>query len=90
MTTGAYPFLDIAVRDGVRDGFTRGDSLAILTTDLDSILWANGAGAALFGDDSVETAIGAGSGLPVHARRQISALRGYPLSVKAPALSSFR
>ena len=87
MTTGVYPFLDIAVRDGVREGFIRGDAMAILTAGLDSIIWANGPGAALFGFGTIEAAMGAATGLPVHARRQIAALRGFPrLSMAMPVM----
>ncbi len=44
-----YPFIDIAVHERVRDRFGRGEAMALFSMDLQSALWANGRGAALFG-----------------------------------------
>ncbi|MCM2433951.1 ATP-binding protein [Agrobacterium rosae] len=44
-----YPFIDIAVHERVRDHFGRGEAMALFSMDLQSALWANGRGAALFG-----------------------------------------
>ncbi|EKF20596.1 PAS domain-containing sensor histidine kinase [Nitratireductor pacificus] len=78
MASVSYSFVDIAVLDRVRERFAAGDALAILSTGLDVVIWANGAGAALFGHDSIEAAIGAEPVLPVAARRQIAATPGFP------------
>ncbi|MEO3998165.1 PAS domain S-box protein [Mesorhizobium sp. CAU 1732] len=78
MASGPYSFIDIAVLDDVRARFAAGDALAILTTDLDEVIWANGQGAALFGFGDIETVMGATPGLSFAARRQISAAPGFP------------
>lgn len=44
-----YPFIDIAVHERVREGFGRGEAMALFSLDLGHVLWANGRGAALFG-----------------------------------------
>ncbi|KJF71484.1 ATP-binding protein [Agrobacterium arsenijevicii] len=48
-----YPFIDIAVHERVREGFGRGEAMALFSLDLQSALWANGRGAALFGTPMV-------------------------------------
>ena len=48
-----YPFIDIAVHPRVRERFSRGDALVLLSADLSRALWANGAGAELFGQSAV-------------------------------------
>lgn len=48
-----YPFIDIAVHERVRDGFGRGEAMALFSLDLKNALWANGRGAALFGTPMV-------------------------------------
>jgi len=78
MPSEAYSFIDVVVLDEVRERFAAGDSLAILSTDLEQVIWANGPGAALFGHDDIEAIIGAPSRLGLPARRQIMAIRGYP------------
>lgn len=78
MASRDYPFLDIAVLDDVRSRFAAGDAVAVLSTDLDQVIWANGPGAALFGYDDVEEIMGADARLPLIARRQIMAAPGYP------------
>src|SRR5690606_15868807 len=74
----AYPFLDIAVLDEVRERFAAGDALTILSADLARIVWANGAGAELLGYAGVASAIGQEPHLSPVARRQLSALAGFP------------
>ncbi|MBX3567851.1 MAG: PAS domain S-box protein [Rhizobiaceae bacterium] len=74
----SYPFIDVAILDAVRARFASGDAIVILPEDLGELLWANGAGAALFGHDDIESAVGAESGLGPAARRQIMSTRGYP------------
>ena len=46
MPSRDYSFLDIAVLDDVRSRFAAGDAVAVLSTDLDEVVWANGQGAA--------------------------------------------
>ena len=73
-----YPFIDIAVQDLVRARFLNADAIAILSSDLEEMIWANGPGAALFGQADIEAARGAASGLAYAARRQIAATPGFP------------
>jgi PAS domain S-box-containing protein len=78
MASGPHSFIDIAVLQPVRARFAAGDALAILTVDLETVIWANGAGAALLGHSDIETVMGAPSGLALPARRQIAATPGFP------------
>ncbi|MGO4440132.1 ATP-binding protein [Rhizobium sp. RAF56] len=48
-----YPFIDIAVHPRVRERFARGEAMALFSTDMARVLWANGAGAALFGHAAI-------------------------------------
>ncbi len=48
-----YPFIDIAVHPRVREHFARGEALVLFSADLARALWANGAGAELFGHSAV-------------------------------------
>lgn len=73
-----YSFLDVAVLDAVRQRFAAGDAVAILSTDLEQVIWANGPGAAVFGYPDIEAIIGASAQLPLIARRQIMATSGFP------------
>ncbi|MER9183625.1 PAS domain-containing protein, partial [Mesorhizobium sp. M0767] len=73
-----YSFLDVAVLDAVRLGFAAGDAIAILSADLEQVIWANGPGAAVFGYPDIGAIIGASAGLPLIARRQIMATSGFP------------
>lgn len=73
-----YSFLDVAVLDAVRQRFAAGDAIAILSADLEQVIWANGPGAALFGYPDIEAIIGASTQLPLVARRQIMATSGFP------------
>ncbi|MDX8541103.1 PAS domain S-box protein [Mesorhizobium abyssinicae] len=73
-----YSFLDVAVLDAVRQRFAAGDAIAILSADLEQVIWANGPGAAVFGHDDIEGIIGASARLPLIARRQIMATSGFP------------
>jgi len=78
MPTQIYPFIDIAVLDPVRPHFLAGDAVVILSVDLDTVVWANGAGAALLGHDDIEEARGGASNLGLAARRQIAGMPGFP------------
>jgi PAS domain S-box-containing protein len=73
-----YSFLDVAVLDAVRQRFAAGDALAILSADLEQVIWANGPGAAVFGYPDIEAIIGASARLPLIARRQVMATSGFP------------
>ncbi|MEI9410549.1 PAS domain S-box protein [Mesorhizobium salmacidum] len=73
-----YSFLDVAVLDAVRQRFAAGDAIAILSVDLEQVIWANGPGAAMFGYPDIEAIIGASARLPLIARRQIMATSGFP------------
>ncbi len=68
-----YPFIDIAVHERVREHFTRGDATALFSPDMGSILWSNGAGAALFGFASVYDFLDLGAERGDVAFRQLSA-----------------
>ncbi|AYG65256.1 MULTISPECIES: ATP-binding protein [unclassified Rhizobium] len=48
-----YPFIDIAVHPRVRERFARGEAMVMFSTGMDRVLWANGAGANLFGYDII-------------------------------------
>ncbi|ARM87094.1 cell division control sensor histidine kinase PdhS protein [Rhizobium sp. CIAT894] len=48
-----YPFIDIAVHARVRERFSRGEAMVLFSSDLSRLLWANGAGAELFGHSAV-------------------------------------
>ncbi|MCR5858437.1 PAS domain S-box protein [Mesorhizobium sp. J428] len=78
MPTQIYPFIDVAVLDPVRSHFLAGDAVVILSVDLDTVVWANGAGAALLGHDDIEEARGGASNLGLAARRQIAGMPGFP------------
>ena len=78
MASASYSFLDVAALDGVRERFASGDALAILSCDLDEVIWANGPGATLFGYGDIEAAVGAAAQLGMAAKRQIASTRGFP------------
>jgi PAS domain S-box-containing protein len=48
-----YPFIDIAVHERVRDPFAAGEAVVLFSPDMQAPLWANGAGARLFGFSSI-------------------------------------
>lgn len=78
MPASEYSFIDIAVLDDVRGRFAAGDALAILSGDLEEVIWANGPGARLFGYPDIEAIMGATAGLGLAQKRQIAATPGYP------------
>ena len=71
-------FIDIAALDPVRGRFAAGEALAVLSIGLDRVIWANGAGAALFGFSDVAAIVGAEAQIGLSAKRQIMATSGYP------------
>ena len=78
MTAAGHSFIDIAVLNGVRERFARGDAVVLLNPELDKVIWANGPGATLFGHGDIESAMDSDAGLAVQARRQIASLSGFP------------
>lgn len=70
----AYPFIDIAVLDGVRERLAAGDAIILLDSKLETIVFANGAGARLCGFDNPVDATGLDPDLGASARRQVLAL----------------
>ena len=78
MASSEYSFIDIAVLDAVRARFAAGHALAILSADLEEVIWANGPGAKLFGFPDIEAIMGASAGLGFAQRRQIAATTGFP------------
>lgn len=47
--TTPYSFIDVAAWDGVRENFLSGLPMAVFSQDMQSLLWANGRAAQLFG-----------------------------------------
>jgi PAS domain S-box-containing protein len=71
-------YVEISALDAVRTRLADGDALVVLTPSLDTAIWANGAGAALFGHPDVGSIVGAEPGIGLAARRQIMSAPGYP------------
>lgn len=71
-----YPFIDIAVHEKVRERFARGEALVVFTEDLSGVLWANGAGARMFGNASVYDFIDQGPDIRDLAWRQMTTTAG--------------
>jgi PAS domain S-box-containing protein len=78
MPSASYSFIDVVVLDEVRERFANGDAIAILSVDLDQVIWANGPGAQLLGYSQIEAIIGASPMLSSTAKRQIMATSGFP------------
>lgn len=68
-----YPFIDIAVHARVRERFSRGEALVLFSADLTRLLWANGAGADLFGHAAVYDLLDQGVGHADITFRQLEA-----------------
>lgn len=68
-----YPFIDLAVHPLVRERFARGDAIAILSTELDEVLWVNGAAAQLFGYANIYDMMEQGVDDQPTVKRQIEA-----------------
>jgi PAS domain S-box-containing protein len=73
MVAPSYPYVDIVVLDAVRERFARGDGLVILTHDLETVIWGNGAGAALFGAANIEEFLGSQPRFSETEKRQLAA-----------------
>ncbi|HEV7253746.1 MAG TPA: histidine kinase dimerization/phospho-acceptor domain-containing protein [Mesorhizobium sp.] len=78
MVHGSPSFIDVVALPSVRERFSRGEALVALSEDLETVLWANGPGAALLGFPDIEAAMGAPLPLGNVARRQIMAASGFP------------
>lgn len=53
MTKIMYPFIDLAVHDAIRRPFSEGKALAIVSPNLEDLLWANGAAANFFKHETI-------------------------------------
>jgi PAS domain S-box-containing protein len=80
--TGTYPYIDIAVMDGVRQRLAAGDALCLISLSLDEVIWANASGARLFGFDAPGDLIGLDPELGALAKRQIEAGKEGPVAVR--------
>lgn len=69
--TAPHAFLDILVNSQVRDAYLAGRISLILSKNLETILWANGAGARFLGFRTVADSIGVDSGFDNLTRLQI-------------------
>lgn len=76
MPAKQYPFIDIAVHESVRDRFARGEALVLFSADMRNVLWANGAGAAHFGNSSVYDFLEQGPNRSELSFRQLAATAG--------------
>ncbi|TDH38311.1 PAS domain S-box protein [Pseudohoeflea suaedae] len=68
----SHPFIDLAVHKDIRERFARGDALVVASPDLETIVWANGPAANLFGYASIYELIEDGIGTRPAIRRQIA------------------
>ena len=73
-----YSYLDVSALDGVREKIAEGAAALVLPASLDEVIWANGAGAALFGHSGVATFVGGDPEFSPGAKRQITATPGFP------------
>lgn len=67
-------FMALLPHSGIRAALARQDAMLVLSHDLQTIFWANDAGAQLFGETAATTLFGTESGLSPQIRRQILAL----------------
>jgi PAS domain S-box-containing protein len=70
----SYPFIDLAVLDGVREHLAAGDAVLVLSENLDEALLANSAGALLAGFEGPFDIVGENPELGISAKRQIRTL----------------
>ena len=75
MSSGSYPFIDLAVLDGCRERLCAGEPVVLLDKTLDTVLLANGSGARLLGFSSPLDLVGNDPELGISARRQINSLQ---------------
>ena len=75
MSSGSYPFIDLAVLNGLRERLCAGEPVVLLDKSLDTVLLANGSGARLLGFSSPIDLVGNDPELGISARRQINSLQ---------------
>ena len=73
MSAKQYPFIDVAVHERVRLPFARGEAVVLFSKDMARVLWSNGRGAALFGQDNIYDFLDAGPDRADVAFRQLAA-----------------
>lgn len=73
MSAKQYPFIDVAVHERVRLPFARGEAVVLFSKDMSRVLWSNGRGAALFGEENIYDFLDAGPDRGDVAFRQLSA-----------------
>ncbi len=73
MSAKQYPFIDVAVHERVRLPFARGEAVVLFSKDMARVLWSNGRGAALFGQDNIYDFLDAGPDRTDVAFRQLAA-----------------
>jgi PAS domain S-box-containing protein len=66
-----YPYIDVAVMDGVRDRLLDGDAVVLADHTLATVIWANWRGAKLFGASDVESFLDQPLVLSAVEKRQI-------------------
>jgi PAS domain S-box-containing protein len=81
MSAKQYPFIDVAVHERVRLPFARGEAVVLFSRDMARVLWSNGRGAALFGEENIYDFLDAGPDRTDVAFRQLAATTG---QVRAP------
>ncbi|MCR6501101.1 PAS domain S-box protein [Shinella sp. CPCC 101442] len=73
MSAKQYPFIDVAVHERVRLPFARGEAVVLFSKDMSRVLWSNGRGAALFGEENIYDFLDAGPDRGDITFRQLSA-----------------
>ncbi len=73
MSAKQYPFIDVAVHERVSQPFARGEAVVLFSKDMARVLWSNGRGAALFGQDNIYDFLDAGPDRADVAFRQLAA-----------------
>ena len=73
MSAKQYPFIDVAVHERVRLPFARGEAVVLFSKDMARVLWANGRGAALFGEENIYDFLDKGPDRADVAFRQLAA-----------------
>ena len=73
MSAKQYPFIDVAVHERVSLPFSRGEAVVLFSRDMARVLWSNGRGAALFGQDNIYDFLDAGPDRTDVAFRQLAA-----------------
>lgn len=85
-----HAFLDILANAQVRDAYLAGRMTLILSADLETVLWANGAGARFIGFGAVAEALQAVCGFSALTRRSLRSALGAGVSVSIPGIEGAR